>query len=54
MELNDSFPTKYKVTGTLKKFKAKPDGSSWTDEEIESGLADDYLIEVVHFEDELM
>ena len=40
-----------KVTGVLRKFSAKSDGSEWTEEEIESGLADEYLFEVISFED---
>lgn len=54
MEKEENAPLKMKVTGVLRKFKAKPDGSSWSNEEIESGLADDYLYETVTFEDDLV
>ena len=43
-----------KVTGVLKKFDCKPDGTEWTNEEINAGLADDYLKEVIHVEDGLI
>lgn len=52
MESGETNPFSVKVSGVLKKFTAKPDGSSWTNEEIEAGLADEHLFEVVTFEDE--
>lgn len=48
---SDVTPLGIQVSGVLRKFKAKPNGESWTDEEIEAGLANDYLYETVTFED---
>ena len=42
------------ISGVLKKFAVGPDGKEWTDEEIEAGLADEYLTEVITFEDGLI
>ena len=53
IESNEGTPVKMKITGVLKKFNAKPDGTEWTNEEIEAGLADDYLAETITFEDEV-
>lgn len=51
MENNETAPIGVHVSGVLKKFTAKPDGTSWTDEEIEAGLADEHLYETITFED---
>jgi hypothetical protein len=52
MESEDTGTVHFKITGTLKKFNAKPDGSEWTNEEINAGLADEYLDEVLEIEDD--
>jgi hypothetical protein len=39
------------ITGVVKKFRAKPDGTAWTNDEINEGLADDDLIEELRIED---
>lgn len=51
MGQEESTPVGVHVSGVLKKFLAKPDGSTWSDDEIEAGLADDYLYEVITFAD---
>lgn len=51
MENSELNPVGVHVSGVLKKFTAKSDGSEWSDEELEAGLADDHLYEVVTFED---
>lgn len=51
MGQEESTPVGVKISGVLKKFKAKSDGSTWSDEEIEAGLAEDFLYEVITFAD---
>ena len=53
MERSESVPMVLKITGVLKKFRVKDDGTAWTEEEIEAGLADDHLIETIELEDEV-
>lgn len=51
MDRDESAPVKITAAGVLKKFKAKEDGTEWTEEELDSGAADDYLYETITFED---
>lgn len=50
--MEDNTPVRMKITGMVRKFRPKPDGTEWTNEELDSGLADDFLIEEVPIEDE--
>lgn len=47
MESSDQPKFRISEKVTLKKFGAKPDGSEWTPEEMDSGAADDALLEVI-------
>jgi DNA-directed RNA polymerase subunit RPC12/RpoP len=51
-ESGDAPQVRVKERIVLKKFDARPDGREWTNEEIDAGEADEYLVEVLVLENQ--